>query len=246
MTDAGVLAQIVGAAQLKADESVLEIGPGAGALTDYLLAQKVKLTAVEIDRDLARGLKGRFGKDERFELVEEDVLKLDLDALLTGKSWKLVANLPYNISTPLFFRLVPARQHFSSMTIMVQKEVANRLLDRGTGKKLKDYGILSVVSALCFDTTLVCQVPPSAFAPPPKVDSTVIKLVPRPALGLDETELFKFVKVAYNQRRKLLLPRLKKELPEVYAKLDEATLEFLANKRPENLKPEDWLRLFQS
>ncbi|OGG94136.1 MAG: ribosomal RNA small subunit methyltransferase A [Candidatus Lambdaproteobacteria bacterium RIFOXYD2_FULL_50_16] len=245
LKDRVVLSQIVQSARIVEGERVLEVGPGAGALTARLLEAGAQVTTVEIDRDWAQSLRVQFGLEPRFKLVEGDVLKLDLTSLLTPGPWKLVANLPYNISTPLFFILVELRAQFSSITVMLQKEVAARFLDQGEGKGLKDYGAPSVVAALCFKVRPILEVPPEAFEPPPKVDSTVIELIPKPPLGLDETEFFRFVKVAFNQRRKLLLPRLKKELPEVYARLSEAEKAQLAPLRPENLKPEDWLRIWR-
>ena len=246
LQDAGILQQIVGAAKLAPGDAVLEIGPGAGVLTEALLKAQVRVQAVEIDKDLCRDLEQRFGREPNFRLLEGDALKLPWTEILGDQDrWKLVANLPYNVSTPLFFKFVEQRQRFASLTLMLQKEVGDRLLDTGTGKGLKDYGILSVIAGLCFGVKKVCAVPPGAFVPPPKVDSVVLHLTPKPALAVPEVELFGFVRWSFEQRRKLLLSRLKRERPELAERLDPAGLQALEGLRPENLKPLEWLELYQ-
>jgi len=246
LVDPHVLRSIVSAAKLTAEDRVLEIGPGQGVLSQAILETGAKLKAVEIDRDLAKYLKTRFNGEERFELIESDVLKLNFAEQFGSEPMKLVANLPYNVSTPIFFALLKHRAQFESITIMVQKEVGDRLLHRGETKPLKDYGILSVASALCFESRLVCHVGPKSFRPPPKVDSVVLQLIPKPALDVDEAQLISLVRWGFGQRRKLLLSRIRKERPEDFAQLSEAMLIELGSKRPENLSPSDWLKLFES
>ena len=246
LKDAGILQQIVGAAKLAPGEPVLEIGPGAGVLTEALLQAQVRVQAVEIDRDLCRELDRRFGQAPNFRLLEGDALKLPWTEILgEQEGWKLVANLPYNVSTPLFFKFVEQRQRFASLTLMLQKEVGDRLVDLGTGKGLKDYGILSGIAGLCFQVKKVCAVPPGAFVPPPKVDSVVLHLTPKPALAVPEAELFGFVRWGFEQRRKLLLSRLKRERPELAERLEPAGVQALEGLRPENLKPLEWLELYR-
>jgi len=245
LTDKHVLSAIIRAAELKSSETVLEIGPGRGVMSQAILDTGASLKAVEIDRDLAKYLRERFEGNEQFELIEQDVLKLNFAEQLGPEPIKLVANLPYNVSTPIFFALLKHRQQFKTITIMVQKEVGERLLHKGETKPLKDYGILSVASALCFDSRLVCHVGPKSFSPPPKVDSVVLQLTPRPALSEDEAALIALVRWGFAQRRKLLLSRVRKERPEDFERLSEAAKLSIEGKRPENLSPSAWEELYR-
>lgn len=239
-----VIDEILQAANLAPGNSIIEIGPGRGALTQAILRTDVKLTAVEIDRDLASALRIQFFGYKNFNLVEEDVLKLDWVNILNHQTnHKLIANLPYNISTPLFFKMIAHRQLFSDITIMVQKEVAVRLMHDGKGKNLKEYGILSVIADSLFDIDLVCDVPSSCFNPEPKVSSAVIRLIPKKTTIPEETVFFSLVKKMFNQRRKKLLSSLKKNQPELLEKLSSTTLKKIEHIRPENLSPEDFLKI---
>lgn len=242
--DQGILGRILFAADVRQADQILEIGPGQGVLTERLLATGAQITVVEIDQDLIGPLQKRFGHHENFRLVEGDVLQLDWAELLGPGPHKLVANLPYNISTPLFFKLLKERERFVSMVVMVQKEVAQRLLHQGYSKPLKDYGVLSVAAQLGFKTESVCSVPPGAFSPPPQVESSVIRLSPKPLSSLDEEAFLAFVRWGFNQRRKLLKTRLRKERPELI--LSPEWAERLENLRPENLNPAEWVELFQA
>ncbi|MDT8446473.1 MAG: 16S rRNA (adenine(1518)-N(6)/adenine(1519)-N(6))-dimethyltransferase RsmA [bacterium] len=245
LADPSVLSRIITAAEVTPQDAVLEIGPGQGVLTEKLLGTKAQVTVIEIDWDLVAFLKQRFVAHDNFTLVEGDALKRDWAELLGPGSYKLVANLPYNISTPLFFKFLEERQRFSTLVVMLQKEVGVRMLHSGREKPLKEYGILSVAAQLGFEVSVVAQVPPGAFRPPPKVDSVVLQLTPKGPLGVDETAFFRFVKNAFNQRRKLLLSRLKKEEPALVAQLSPDWVERLEGIRPENLLPSEWLELFK-
>lgn len=246
LTDNSVVQKIVDSAELCVDEHIIEIGPGRGKLTLPLINTGASLTLVEIDRDLVAELEKTLPLTDGLRLIQGDILKCDWKELIKeGAVNKIIANLPYNISSPLFFRMVEFRYHFDSITIMVQKELAERILHDGKGKKLKDYGILSVIAGNTFHVKKICSVPASCFAPQPKVDSTVIQLTPIKKAINNERDFFQFVKKSFNGRRKLFLTHLKKNETEIYKGLSSQTLQFLHNLRPENLLPKQYLKLYQ-
>lgn len=197
-----VVAQILAAAELSPGERVMEIGPGLGALTDQLLAAGAEVLACEVDRDLAAALAVR--KAERLTVHQGDVLKTSWPALLTAPPYKLVANLPYNISSQVLFRILDHRPLFSRLVLMFQKEVGDRLL---AGPATRDYGILSVLVQNWYTVTRVAKVAPGCFHPPPKVESVVLRFDPRPqplAAVADESAFRLLVKAIFAQRRKTL------------------------------------------
>jgi 16S rRNA (adenine1518-N6/adenine1519-N6)-dimethyltransferase len=203
LTDGSVLGAIVQTISPKADEHMLEIGPGLAALTERLLDYLPVLSAIEIDRDLARGLRQRFG--DKLDLVEADVLKVDLKALpvfgFPNKA-RIVGNLPYNISSPLLIHLLDVRDRVVDQHFMLQKEVVDRLVaEPGTS----DYGRLTVVMQCFYAMENVLFVPPTAFDPPPRVDSAIVRMIPlREALVKDFPSLEKMLAIAFGQRRKML------------------------------------------
>ncbi|HWI40354.1 MAG TPA: 16S rRNA (adenine(1518)-N(6)/adenine(1519)-N(6))-dimethyltransferase RsmA [Verrucomicrobiae bacterium] len=211
LTDRNVLARIVSASGAGPADRVLEIGPGRGALTNLLAQAAGRVVAVEVDRELAALLRAEFFSLPKVEILEADVLEVDLRELLQGEGppWKVVANLPYNISTPALFRLLEAREVLADMTLMLQKEVGARLAaSPGTA----EYGILSVLFGLHYDISLAFVVKPGAFFPRPKVDSAVIRFLPlqKPREEVGDEELFRrLVKAAFGQRRKTLWNCLK-------------------------------------
>lgn len=200
--DPAVIHKIITAARLQSDQRVLEIGPGLGVLTEQLLKYAAQVTVMEIDRDLIERLKQR--PDDHLIVVPGDVLKLSWSDLLDAPPYTLVANLPYNISSQILFKLLDHRHLFARMVLMFQREVAERLMARpGT----KDYGILSVLCQLWYDIDKVALVKPGAFNPPPKVDSIVVTFLPldQPRVDPIDEQLFKrLVKAAFTQRRKTL------------------------------------------
>ncbi len=245
LQDNGVLNNIVSAANISVDDHIIEIGPGRGALTKKLLESGAMVSVVEIDRDLAGDLEKEFSNHPNFKIVTADILQIDWDEILNkDRSNKIIANLPYNISTPLFFKFIKWRDQIKSLTVMVQKEVAERLCHNGEGKKLKDYGVLSVISTLVFDSKLLFKVPPTCFYPKPKVDSAVIQLEPKEVALNDETQFFNFVQRAFNLRRKLFTTFLKKNEPELYDQLPEQDRTYIENLRPENILPGQYLKLY--
>jgi 16S rRNA (adenine1518-N6/adenine1519-N6)-dimethyltransferase len=200
-----VIDSILRLLDLRSDDDVLEIGPGLGFLTRRLVELAHRVYAVEVDDLLVERIKrGPLGSDSRLRLVHGDILNVPLDDLLPAKKVKLAANLPYNISTPVFFRLLQAREHFSSLVLMVQKEVADRI---ASGPGTKSYGTLSVWCQVHGRVVDKVSVAPEAFSPRPKVRSTVLKieLLPEPRLTERERLVLRdLLRAAFGQRRKTL------------------------------------------
>ncbi len=198
--DQHVLDRIVAAAELQETDRVLEIGPGPGALTTRLLATGLPVLAVEIDRDLAKALEER--DEANLEVKTGDVLRFNWSELLTLPPYKLIANLPYNISSQILFKVLEHRNAFSCLVLMFQKEVGERLV---ASEGSRSYGILSVLMQTWFHVEKVIKVPPGAFFPPPKVDSVVLRMMPlsKPRVDVHNEALYrKLVKSAFAQRRK--------------------------------------------
>jgi 16S rRNA (adenine1518-N6/adenine1519-N6)-dimethyltransferase len=200
-----VLDSILRLLDLRSDEEVLEIGPGLGFLTRRLVAAANRVYAVEVD-DLLMEQLGRspLGSHPHLRLVHGDILKISLDELLPPKRIKLVSNLPFSISTPVFFRLLEQREHFSTLVLMVQKEVADRIAG---GPGTKSYGTLSVWCQIHGRIVDKVSVAPEAFFPRPKVRSTVLKiaLFPTPRLAPEELLVLReLLRAAFGQRRKTL------------------------------------------
>ena len=204
LVDQGVLNAIVRLIRPRPDDRLLEIGPGHGALTEYLYGTCARYVAVEIDRDLVPFLRARFPD---LEVVNDDILRVDLEALLggvgAGPAWRLVGNLPYNISTPLIVRLLDHLEHVEDMHFMLQRELAARLAGSPGSKA---WGRIAVLTQFHCDVQLVLDVPPESFDPPPKVDSAVIRIVPRKTRpALDSADAFdRVLRHAFAQRRKRL------------------------------------------
>jgi len=241
-----VVNQILEFAQVQENDSILEIGPGRGILTYALLERNANVLAVEIDPILYEKLKARFQSYSSFQILHQDILDSDFEDLLAfAAPRKIVANLPYQISTPLFFKLLPLRLQWTSFTLMLQKEVAERIC--ATPKDKRKYGTLSLASLLGFDAEIVLQVPPSAFNPPPKVDSAIVHLTPKSS-NLDFTEELKFLdwsRQLFQQRRKSLINNIRRFAPDWY-ELDKSWLDArLKQRRPESLDLQEWLELYQ-
>ena len=198
-----VVEQMIAAACVGPEDIILEIGPGLGVLSDRLAEQAGRLYLVELDTVLSARLRKRFAANERIAVIEADFLRLD-PATLPEPKIHVVASLPYNAATPILFRLLEHRQHFPEVTVMIQKEVAERLTAvPGT----KAYGVPSVLTQLYAAITVVCTVGPRSFFPPPTVESQVIRLrfqqTPQVAIH-DERVFQRVVKAAFGQRRKTL------------------------------------------
>ena len=209
LTDRHVLEGIVAAAQVGKEDFILEIGPGIGTLTQYLCEAAGEVLAIEVDRQLIPILEDTLSAYDNVELVCEDVLKLDLARLIEKKKVtgpvKLVANLPYYITTPIIMALFESHLPLESITVMVQKEVADRMQE---GPGSKDYGALSLAVQYYARPEIILQVPPGAFIPRPKVGSAVIRLsnYEKPPVAVsNEAYFFGVIRASFNQRRKTLL-----------------------------------------
>jgi 16S rRNA (adenine1518-N6/adenine1519-N6)-dimethyltransferase len=243
----GVIQKIIAAIAPRAGDTVVEIGPGLGALTAPLLERLDHLHVVEIDRDLIESLRQRF-PPERLSIHAGDALAFDFGALATAGPLKIVGNLPYNISSPLLFHLADFADVVSEMHFMLQKEVVDRMVAKpGPG----DYGRLSVMLQYHFDMERLFVVPPGSFNPVPKVDSAVVRMIPKKVMqsgiprdgaggAATDPELFaRLVLAAFSQRRKMLRNTLKEFG-------GEALLEaqgFAPTARAETLSVDDFVRL---
>lgn len=212
LIDSNILERIAQCAGITKEDCVLEIGPGIGSLTQVLAETAKQVVAVEIDATLIPILSQTLGEYENVEILNQDILKTDIDTIIQekngGKPIKVVANLPYYITTPILMDLLEKERHVESITIMVQKEVAERM-QAGPGEK--EYGALSVAVQYYCDAHLDMIVQPSCFMPRPKVASAVItlKVLPeRKVKTADEALFFHIVKCAFGQRRKTLLNSL--------------------------------------
>jgi 16S rRNA (adenine1518-N6/adenine1519-N6)-dimethyltransferase len=243
LRDRAVLRRIADALQLTGDETVVEIGPGRGALTDLLVQRARRLVAIEIDRDLAAMLRGRYAADPRVEIVEADVLETDLGAVAGGPC-VLAGNVPYYISTPIIFHaLAPVRP--LRAVYLVQREVADRVVAPPGGK---EYGALSVNVQGFARVEILFGVPPTAFQPPPKVDSAVIRLTPRsdPVVPPEREARFRaFVQAAFALRRKQMR-RVLRSIAGIDATAADTLLAAAGidpEARPETLSPEAFAKL---
>ncbi|MDY2613828.1 MAG: 16S rRNA (adenine(1518)-N(6)/adenine(1519)-N(6))-dimethyltransferase RsmA [Lachnospiraceae bacterium] len=208
LIDTHVLDKIIRAAEITKEDMVLEIGPGIGTMTQYLAEAAGKVVAVEIDKNLIPILSDTLSAYENVTIINEDVLKLDIQKLANeenqGRPIKVVANLPYYITTPIIMGLFENHVPVESITVMVQKEVADRMQ---TGPGNKDYGALSLAVQYYAEPYIVANVPPNCFMPRPKVGSAVIRLTCHeqpPVEVKDERLMFDIIRASFNQRRKTL------------------------------------------
>lgn len=206
LTDENILMEISEAASLTNDDYVLEIGPGPGVLTRVLAQQAKKVVAVELDTDIISLLEKNLSDFSNVEIINKDILKIDLNEIFETrfdkKPFKVIANLPYYITTPIIMKLLESALPIKDIVVMVQKEVAQRLCAE-PGKK--EYGAISLSVSYRAETSIVCMVPPDAFVPEPKVWSSVLKLSMRkqpPVSVNDENYMFSLIKAAFSQRRK--------------------------------------------
>ena len=220
LIDTHVLEKIIQSANITKEDFVLEIGPGIGTMTQYLAEAAREVTAVEIDRNLIPILKDTLSGYDNVNVINEDILKVDICRLAQekngGRPIKVVANLPYYITTPIIMGLFESHVPLDSITIMVQKEVADRMQ---VGPGTKDYGALSLAVQYYAQPYIVANVPPNCFMPRPKVGSAVIRLTryaPPPVQVDDEKKMFRLVRASFNQRRKTLVNGLNNS-PEVHA-----------------------------
>lgn len=234
LIDDSIRQKIVASAEINSDDIVVEIGPGLGVLTQSLLARGCQVIAVELDKRLIPILEENFKKHSNFHLVNDDLLKVNLDQLVkevtkTEQSYKVIANLPYYITTPIIMYLLESRFNIELMVFMMQKEVAERIVAK-PGTKI--YGSLSVAVQYFTEPQFITKVPKNVFIPKPDVESAVVRFTTRatPPIELeDEAIFFKIVRAAFGQRRKTLLNSLTSHLPltkeEVLSLLQETGIE---------------------
>ena len=213
LIDNHVLDKIIRAAQITEEDFVLEIGPGIGTMTQYLACAAREVCAVEIDRNLIPILEDTLQDYDNVTILNQDILKVDIGQLARekndGKPIKVVANLPYYITTPIIMGLFESHVPVESITVMVQKEVADRMQ---TGPGSKDYGALSLAVQYYAQPYIAANVPPNCFMPRPKVGSAVIRLTLHdhpPVQAEDEKLLFQIIRASFNQRRKTLVNGLR-------------------------------------
>lgn len=213
LIDEHVLDKIIRAAEITKDDYVLEIGPGIVTMTQYLACAAREVTAVEIDRALIPILEDTLKEYDNVSIINEDILKVDIAALAKekngGRPIKVVANLPYYITTPIIMGLFESHVPLESITVMVQKEVADRMQ---VGPGTKDYGALSLAVQYYAEPYIVANVPPNCFMPRPAVGSAVIRLTRHqkpPVEVMDEKLMFRLIRASFNQRRKTLANGLK-------------------------------------
>ena len=208
LIDTGILEEIIDSAGITKDDMILEIGPGIGTMTQYLCESARQVIAVEIDTNLIPILKDTLSEYDNVKVINDDILKVDINALAeeynNGKPIKVVANLPYYITTPIIMGLFESHVPLESITVMVQKEVADRMQ---VGPGSKDYGALSLAVQYYAEPYIVANVPPNCFIPRPNVGSAVIRLTrhAKPPVEVKDKDLmFRLIRASFNQRRKTL------------------------------------------
>lgn len=251
LIDTHVLDKIIRAAEISSDDFVLEIGPGIGTMTQYLAEAAREVAVVEIDDKLIPILEETLKEYENVTIIHGDILKVDIEGLVReknqGRPVKVVANLPYYITTPIIMGLLEGSAPVDSITVMVQKEVADRMK---VGPGTKDYGALSLAVQYYARPEIVANVPPNCFIPRPKVGSAVIRLTRHqtpPVQVQDEGFLFRIIRASFNQRRKTLVNSLNNS-PELQLTKEQVTkaleqMELPAAVRGETLTLEQFARL---
>jgi 16S rRNA (adenine1518-N6/adenine1519-N6)-dimethyltransferase len=247
LVDSNILNKVIRTAQVEKRDVVLEVGPGLGEMTLALAQHAKKVIAVEIDSKLVDILKEKVRNFSNVKVVQKDILKMDFSQFLRKERHpiKVVANLPYHISTPLLFRFIESKEAFSTLTLMLQKEVAERMVAPPCGK---EYGPLSIFVQIFLDVSIRFFIKPSAFFPPPKVESAVVHMSFRekPVVSLEDEEWFKkIVKGCFGYRRKTLMNALKHSglplPPTVESKLEKIGID--PQRRPETLTIQDLVHL---
>ncbi len=238
LKDENIAKKIADSLTEEAYDIVLEIGPGMGVLTKYLLKKNVKVYVIEIDAESVEYLKAHF-LQLNGRIISEDFLKVDLQKYFEDQSIAIIGNFPYNISSQIVFKTLEHRHRIPEFAGMFQKEVAQRITEAPGSKT---YGILSVLTQAFYDVEYLFTVPPNVFNPPPKVDSGVIRLIRKQnyTLPVDEQLFFRVVKTAFNQRRKMLRGSLKS-----FNLSDKLREDAIFARRPEQLTVHDFISLTQ-
>lgn len=236
LNDETIAQKIADSLTLKNYKTVLEIGPGMGVLTKYLLQKEVTTHVIEIDTESVEYLQANY-LNLAPRIIEKDFLKYDLNTVFKGEPFAIIGNFPYNISTQIVFKTLDMRDQIPEFSGMFQKEVAERICSK-EGSKV--YGILSVLAQAYYDAEYLFTVPPSVFTPPPKVESGVLRLTRKEnySLPCDDSLFFKVVKTAFQQRRKTLRNSLK-----TLNLSDHLRENDIFNKRPEQLNVQQFIQL---
>ena len=238
LKDENIANKIANTLTLNGYKNVLEIGPGMGVLTKYLLKKDITTSVIEIDEESVEFLKVHFLNLSN-RIITGNFLKIDIDKIFNGEQFAIIGNFPYNISTQIVFKTLENKELIPELCGMFQKEVAQRIAEK-PGTKI--YGILSVLTQTFYDVEYLFTVPPSVFNPPPKVDSGVIRLIRKGniTLPVNEAFFFKVVKTAFNQRRKTLRNSLKS-----FQLSDKLREDVIFAKRPEQLSVKEFINLTQ-
>lgn len=234
LVNAGAIQKIITALDSQQCDHILEIGPGPGTMTEHLITQCRSLTAVDLDHNMITLLRGEYDHHKHVAIIHDDILKLALPTLPDGAQYKVLGNIPYNISSPIIFWLIEHRTHFSHAIITMQKEVAQRLVAQPGGK---DYGALSVGAQAHAHITKLFDIQPGSFWPAPKVTSSTVRLdfTHAPFPELNSTKLREVTRRAFAQRRKMLRSTIPTEWLET-AGID-------GQRRPETLSVEEFIGL---
>lgn len=238
LIDTACVSRIVAALDAKAGDTIIEIGPGRGALTERIVESEARVIAVEIDRDLVPELRARFADKPNFEVIEADFLEVDVFERVAAEDpnkVKVVGNLPYYISTPIIQKLIDFRTKFAAAVLMLQKEVVDRLTARpGSSER----GYITVLSENAFETEKLFEVSPESFRPAPKVHSAVARMTPRPQTITDSPEFRKLISRAFAQKRKTIFNNLKDAFPNAAEVLARSNIE--PGRRAETLTLGEW------
>ena len=234
LTDPSIAERIVKAMNVNRGDTVLEVGPGTGILTGFLLDKNIRLLPVEIDPESVLYLRQKWPELEN-QVIEDDILKMTFDDYITG-AFHVIGNFPYNISSQIFFRVLDYRDRIPSVVCMIQKEVAGRI---ASPPGSREYGILSVLLQAYYHIEYLFMVKPGSFFPPPKVTSAVIRLSRNSTdkLPCDEKLFFRVVKTTFNQRRKMIRNSIRSILLHLNSDFD------LLSKRPEQLGVPEFIDL---
>ncbi len=241
LIDGNILRKIASAANVQPGDLILEIGPGPGALTELLLELGARVTAVELDPIFAQALTRLQTEDQRLHVIQADFLSLDLAEILKTQPWKVVANLPYHITTPILAKLLPHYPTINSITIMVQKEVADRMV---AAAHTANYSSLSLFVSFYSQAKLCFKVEPTCFYPRPKIQSAVVHCSLRPIPEIQSVEAFFIVtRTAFQHRRKMLRSSLKEIYPPKHIEHTLVKMNLPLTARPEELSLDQFLEL---
>lgn len=240
LVDDNIAKKIISFLDIQDGDNIVEIGPGHGALTKHLVNYKINYTAVELDKFIVEELTNKYG--EKINLIHEDFLKTDISKIFSSP-FKVIGNIPYNITTEILFKLYDNKDIVQSAVLMMQKEVAQRLAAK---PNTKDYGILAILTQVNAVPKIVYNVPPTAFFPKPKVNSSVVRVeLKNDSYVIRDVNLFKeVVKSSFNQRRKVMRNSLKKLFEEKGIEFESVNFDF--SKRPEQLSIQEFVEFSNS